>query len=288
MTQQEIIAKHLETLAKLNPKGISHLETAIENAESLEHVQALVENAVALAAAGKKLTSVNITSVPSKYADIHNLSFLVKATRKLVTGDTEIVDSNGDRCSLPAPFWCLSGYDGGADYRLTLAPYTPSGVQIYSVLPSADGKNLVITYKANNIVETVTIAMGGNKSYLSLLIGSRSSYTTLTKPKVKIDDVSQEAFFDESIFVLDQSLSGKAEEDYVIPNAFEPAENPNQTMREMAHEFAIDNEKGFVFMMVPNLKSGEVNQVNGQFWTVSLMCYSDGWHKVGGHPGIKK
>lgn len=285
MTQEQLIAQHLEKLSKLNPAALSHLEQATRGAESLEHVLEMTAKAVSLAQAGKPVT---VKSITSDYVQPHNLSFLIKATRKLLTGNSEVLDGSGNRCSLPAPFFALVGYEGGADYKRMLLPYIPSNVIINSVLPTVDGLSLVVSYKdvTTNNVETMTIAMNANKSYLSLLIGSRTAFMTLTEPKIKIDNVSQADFFDEAVIILDQSLSGKKGEDDFTPNVFEPAVTPNETMRQIGHEFAIDNEKGFAFMMTPNYKRGQTDQVNGQFWTANLICLSSGWTKVGNHPGL--
>lgn len=280
-TKEELIAKHLANqipeLSRLNESEINHLEAALEHATSLEHAQAIV-----------KASLSQVKSIHSDHVKTHKLSFIITATRKLLTGAAEILDANGNRTNLPTPVFCLSGMDGGANYKQLLAEYVPSNCLITSVLPTVDGISLVVSYqdKTTGNVETVTISQPGNDSYLKLLYGTRTASMTLTEPKMRIDNETQAAFFDQPVYTLNNSMFSSKSQDKFFPNVFEPDVTPNPIMRRIGHELAVDNEKGFAFLMTPNYKQGQVTQSNGQFWVTTLIGLSNNWEKVGEHRGL--
>lgn len=274
-------------------KGLTEIESYMKSLSKPE-LHSLEMGAKAQHAAGNMSAEnlENFLAKASAVKKLHRVAFSFNATRILTTGNSEIT-SGGLRIALPAPFFLLSDFALGANYIATVSSLIAGyvGVYYYGATTSLDGRSILLTYGnastvgAASIVETVQLSMSGiNKSYPTLLNGTQSANGTLTDPTLGLSNQLQQLFFSSSLLKLYKSMIGAISQDDFVPNqyAVEIAQNPYIT--KIDEKFEIDNEKGFCFLLVPNVTAGG-SQSNGQMWTATMNCFSNDWHKVTEHQG---
>lgn len=266
MTNSEI--RMQQALAKLDRKqALENLESfdgdldgdtmqALESlAEENPGAAAVITNAIKKT--GKHPHGDQAHSCGSGVKQLKKASVTFKVTRTITKGNAHLVDGSGQPVPLPSPiFGCL---ENASNYTRVLAAFLPKdgSVAVKSYAPTADGQNLLITFKStaagagDDVINETILISATNAVYNNLIRGLSSYKFDIIKPKLIIGDALRTDQFDQPINVFIGSMFTSANTDNISPNDYKQEILSDNTVRVLQDNICINPEKTLVPMTVP-------------------------------------